>query len=312
MPHLGRYRPILNCVFFLYQTKLNAEKGSKSGGTGFLVAVPSLKWPGRYHIHGVTNWHVAVKNTEDHKAAPCIRINTKSGKPKIFAFSANEWFFKKDSYDIAISPPLRVDLSLDEASPLDFKSFFLSSEDEIKDAIGPAEDVFMVGRFINYDGMENNSPAFRFGHISIMDAQVKQSTDYVGRMIVLDMNSRTGFSGSPVFIYRTIGSYFFDFEPDKVLVGGGHYLKLLGIHEGQFPELWELKNKNPDRINSKNSLTWEDESSESINTSLFSDGNYISGYSGMTRIIPASCITEVLNLSELDSMRTESNSQSSG
>ena len=290
MPKLGHYSPLLQSVFFLYRTKEDAELGINFQGTGFLVAVPSIQWPDYCHIHGITNWHVAI----DYLPAPCIRINTYQGKPEIFDFDPSEWIHQPDGYDVAISPPLKLDSKIHIFSPLDINSFFLTTAEEKADEIGPADDVFMIGRFTDYHGAEVNDPALRFGHISVMDAKIKQLTGYFGRSIMLDMNSRSGFSGSPVFIYRTLGSHFIEQAlPGQFLAGGGHYIKLLGMHWGQFNEQWELKKKISESKTDKNSLVV--------------DGKYIIGLSGMTCTIPASCIAEVLNLPETQDLRTETN-----
>lgn len=243
MPKLGKYSGILDTVFFLYENRDDAEKGVQSGGTGFLIAVPSKRWPDNFvHIHGVTNWHVAVFGANS-PPTPCVRVNVRGSKPEVFEFDSSEWIFKPGGPDVAISPPLRLTAS-HQAIYLESNSFILSAADEKEHEIGPAEDVFMIGRFVDYDGTEQNAPALRFGHISIMDAKVQQLTGYAGRSIVVDMHSRSGFSGSPVFVYRTLGSHFIEpGKPGQVLTGGGHYLKLLGIHWGQFPESWELKTK---------------------------------------------------------------------
>src|SRR5947209_5313437 len=66
--------------------------------------------------------------------------------------------------------------------------------------VNAADDIFMVGRFVDYDGVETDVLSVRFGHISIIDAQIRQSTNYRGRSIIVDMHSRTGYSGSPVFV----------------------------------------------------------------------------------------------------------------
>ena len=185
--------------------------GKKSGGTGFLVAIPSKRWPQQiHHIHGVTNWHVAVHGAPP---APVIRVNRLSGAPEVFELDPSEWIFKPGSYDVAISPPLDLRPGLHKVEAVDI-SVFLTPEVAAKQEINAADDVFMVGRFVDYDGVEANSPAFRFGHISIIDARVKQETGYAGRSIVVDMHSRSGFSGSPVFVFRTAGSMFFEGKRD--------------------------------------------------------------------------------------------------
>lgn len=174
---------------------------------------------------------------------------------------------------------------------IDIESYFLTPEKEKGQEIGAADDVFMVGRFVDYDGIETNVPALRFGHISIADAQIEQHSGYRGRSIVVDMHSRSGFSGSPVFVYRTIGSHFYDFQPGRFLTGGGHFLSLLGMHWGQFPEAWELRT-GAKRKTKKHS-------------SLITGGQYVEGLSGMTCVIPAEHIREVLNLPELAAMREQ-------
>lgn len=272
MPQLGQYKWILDTVFYLYNSKDDAERGKGYGGTGFLIAVKSEKVPGYYHVHGVTNWHVACQ-----QGASVIRTNLKDGSPDVYEFDPSEWFFRPNSHDIAISPPLPLDASRHKASALGTESL-VTADDEARHDIGPAEDVFMVGRFLDYDGAETNVPACRFGNISIANAAIKQQTGFAGRSIVIDMHSRTGFSGSPVFIYRNPGSTF---APMMDLVLSWHYLKVLGIHWGQFPEMWQLKE----------GVVAESASSQS---SLITDGKYVEGLSGMTCVIPSSAILDLL------------------
>jgi hypothetical protein len=286
MPQLDQYEKLLEAVVFLYENKADAEAGVDSGGTGFLVALPMKRWANRVHVHAVTNWHVAVSGV-DSPPTPCVRINTIAGKPEVFEFDAGEWIFKPSGPDVAISPPLATS----ENHKISFlgKEWFLTSEKERQAKVGLGDDTFMVGRFVDYDGVEQNEPAVRFGHISITSANIHQQTGYAGRSIVLDMHSRSGFSGSPVFVYRTLGSKFFDPQPGKFLQGGGHFLELLGIHWGQFPEIWEIgKDK---KIKSQ--------------IGLITDGSYVEGLSVMTCVIPAQAIIDLLNDPQLERMREE-------
>jgi hypothetical protein len=94
------------------------------------------------------------------------------------------------------------------------------------------------------------------------------------------MHSRTGFSGSPVFAYRTLGSdlnnplaglKFEATHPDRGLPEVGRLraetvLHFLGIHWGQFPEAWELKNL--------------DKLDEARRDHLITEGAYVTGMSG--------------------------------
>lgn len=71
-------------------------------------------------------------------------------------------------------------------------------------------------------------------------------------------------------------------------------MKLLGIHWGQFPEVWELENPY---------------ASKSIihDASLVTDGAYVKGFSGMTCVIPAVCIVKLLKSAMVEGQRTDTN-----
>jgi hypothetical protein len=295
MPHLGPYALVLRTVCFLYPDETSAKAGVQAGGTGFLVGVPMKNVPGYLHIHVVTNYHVAVFN-KFGPPSPVIRINCKDGKSDAFDFDPSQWVFKPGGCDVAISPPLELVDQIHDYRMLTVAEWFLSKEEEITKEVGPGDDVFMIGRFVDFDGVETNSPAARFGHISMMDARIEQSTGYNGRSIVLDMHSRSGFSGSPVFVYRTLGSHFLpDPEPGQHLrfTGGGHYINLLGIHYAQFPEQWEIRDKKP-------------VSYVLGQATVEANKHYIEGLSGMTCVVPASEIADLITKSpELIKMRDE-------
>jgi hypothetical protein len=176
----------------------------------------------------------------------------------------------------------------------------------------------MIGLFIDHDGVSTNVPSARFGNISMLPnpkATIEQPTGYRGESYVIDMHSRTGFSGSPVYVYRTFGSdltsvwgtEFNDLEItnlDEVIArvmnhgrGGrmrgrihsNNLFNLLGIHWGQFPEKWELRDKS--------------KLEESAKRDLIIKGAYVEGMSGMTCVIPAWQIMEVLNMPVLRDLR---------
>jgi hypothetical protein len=102
------------------------------------------------------------------------------------------------------------------------------------------------------------------------------------------MHSRSGFSGSPVFVFRTAGSVF---AKPNTIMGGGHLIKLLGIHWGQFPERWEIKN-------GKARVTIEEQVIEAPEA-------YVEGLSGMTCLCPSSAILDLLFDPKLCRMREQ-------
>jgi hypothetical protein len=275
---------ILKHVFYLYKSYEDAEKGSEYGGTGFLVAIPSEKYYRDYkiaHIYGVTNWHNALEG-----GFSVIRINTIDGKTDILDFNPTEWEWIPGGDDIAA-----IEIPISKLHDVQYISTTAFATDQIitENEIGIGDDVFMVGRFVNYDGGPINAPAVRFGNISVMPSPILQPTGYAGDSYCIDLHSRTGFSGSPVFVFRTPASNIDAiFKTGKVNLSES-FLYLLGIHWGQFPEDWELKEikleGKPPRSN------------------LILEGAYVEGFSGMTCVIPAKKILDLLNVSKFINRR---------
>jgi hypothetical protein len=187
---------IRNSAFYLYPTAKDAEKGSNSGGTGFLIGDPSQRH-GKYgaaFIYAVTNWHVAVRGS------PVLRFNTITGPPDIIDADVHDWYFDP-RYDIAVFP-VNVDPNIHAVTILN--SGMLVTKDIVRRAeIGPGDDVFMVGRFVDHDGGDRNRPALRFGNISLDPTPITQENGVKANIYCVDLHSRSGYSGSPVFVYRT-------------------------------------------------------------------------------------------------------------
>ncbi len=294
MPRLPK--KVLNCVFYLYKDRASAESGDNFGGTGFLVGEQS-KNRSQLFIYGVTNKHVAVDD-----GYSVIRLNTRDGGTEIFEFGPEDWTFIPQGDDVAISPTLPIKSHHEFAVVL--RDMFVGQKRGYSPAhrIGVGEDVVMIGRFVDHDGGETNRPAARFGNISVMPTPVLQKTGVERDTYLVDMHSRTGYSGSPVFVYRTPGN---DFEPQvgpimsspeetlKKWFSNGFFM-LLGIHYGQFPEEWKItEKKNP--------------AGES--NSVVVDGAVVTGLSGMTLVAPAESINALLNLDGISMQREKKNTE---
>ena len=213
---------ILNCTFFLYPTKEDALAGRNFGGTGFLVSIPSAV-PDQNFVVAVTNWHVACRGSS------VLRLNTKQGGVEVLDAGPEDWSFDP-RYDIAVLP-----LSFEEGDELEraqMKTSAFVTRDYLthEKAIGPGEDVFMVGRFIDHDGGNVNLPTVRFGNISAMPTLIMQENGKKAPAFILDMHSRSGYSGSPVFMYRTPGYdlQVIDSGEPQVLLDTPNLLVLLG------------------------------------------------------------------------------------
>ncbi|MGI8923361.1 MAG: S1 family peptidase [Fimbriimonadales bacterium] len=280
MPKLGEYQYLLDTVFFLYPDERSAQEGRSAGGSGFLVAIPSTGSPHTFHhVYAVTNWHVVVPG-----GFTVLRVNKKDGGTDVIPTEAHEWTYRDKGPDIAVRQ-LGFDTNIHKVEALLIDSYCLRNA-EIRDLeINAGEDVFMVGRFLDYDGTEGIVPAMRFGNISIMRATVRRETGYLGEAVIVDMHSRTGFSGSPVFVFRTAGSIF---AGANTLVGGGHLLKLLGVHFGQFREAWDIVPHSGQGLEAS--------------TVELTEGMKVAGMSGMTVVCPAE---NLLQLLDCESIRCE-------
>jgi Trypsin-like peptidase domain len=300
---------VINSVFYLYRTRADAKAGKDPGGTGFLVHYDGYGGTvvRRGQVYAVTNWHVACRG---HSV---VRVNTKDGEPDIFDFGPEDWHFLPGKYDVAVVPiSLKIETHNAAAIPT---TLFSQPDRGLGQRAAVGDDVFMIGLFIDHDGVTTNVPSARFGNVSMLPnpaATIEQETGYRGESYVVDMHSRTGFSGSPVFVYRTFGSdlttdgfYFDDLRIDHLqerlqpnskyggpMAGRMHVktmFRFLGIHWGQFPEKLELRKKS--------------RSKDEVKNNLIIKGHYVEGMSGMTCVVPAWDILEVFEMKEVKAAR---------
>ncbi len=266
---------ILDCVFFLYDNREEAQKGSKYGGTGFFVTVPSAI-DKRYDYHyAVTNYH----NIEDRHTT--IIVKMKNGEYDFLELIPDiDWRYIKGGGDVAVAEVDNI-LKSNKYDTTHIPISLFAMDNIVKRwGISVGSDVFMVGRFINHDGGPANFPAARLGHISMMPTPIPHMRNGVKDSYCVDTHSRSGFSGSPVFVYNAPGNNL-----DKCFRFGSPLtdnsrLYLLGIHWGQFPEICEITEKNK----SKRTLDI---------------------VSGMTCVMTPEPIVEVLNMDHFKKQRSK-------
>jgi hypothetical protein len=260
-----------SCVY-LYPDRELALKGEAFGGCGFIIGLPNEVRSDITHLYLISNYHVI-------RSSPCVRINTIDGGVDVLEFDVSDWTFIPGGGDVAaITLPLNE--GVHKMCFLDLEGSGLKREDMQENIFGPGDDVFMIGRFVDHDGGQTNVPAVRFGNISTAPSPLRGTSNSDGTVeyFCLDMHSRSGFSGAPVYVYRTPGN-----DIDTMLSGttmlGATQMRLLGVHCGQFPD--EMPVRGTDGKNN----------------------GVVTGYSGMTYAIPAWRISEVLNLDRFASHR---------
>lgn len=272
-------RTVIDTIFFLFRDGEAARRGDSPGGTGFIVAVPSDRAYNSFQHYYAVSCHHAVCA----RGYSCIRLNRSGGGCEIIELDPDQWHFQPSRGDIAACL-----LNIDDpkaqmcAIPL---SHFLTHERVSQDEIGVGEDVFMVGLFLDAAwqvAKTRNTPMARFGNISAMP-----SPDALFRIngignrkeyLIVDMHSRDGFSGSPVFVFRTPMADFTKPIMERPLFGGSVFY-FLGIHCGQFPEVWEVERR---------------ARHAQAESAVLIEGDFIRGLSGLTLVAPAWEIAELL------------------
>jgi len=203
MPRIPDYH--LDSTFYLYPDTKSAEDGVGLGGTGFFCGLPATpeleKIPNRWQMMTmVTNKHVIEAG---HWT---VRANKKGGGVVIYDTTDREWSFSKD-YDIAVSTSGGAMAMGAQCSSINPTSLATLDKVKLYD-FGIGDDIFMIGRFINWDGIQTNKPVARFGNI----AQFPNPSEPGGK-ILIEVRSIGGFSGSPVFLHAHSETTT---EPDKL------------------------------------------------------------------------------------------------
>lgn len=301
---------LIASVFYLYENGNDARARTNPSGTGFIASMVDL-WQPRpcTFYYGVTNWHVACRG------ASVIALNRADGTVETLEFGPEDWHFLPSGPDVAVVP-----LNLGQRSP-DVQSIphhmFAERRHLANMAVG--DDIFMLGLFVDEHGRTTNIPKARFGHVSMLPnerAPIRQPTGYEGESFVVDAHSRSGFSGSPVFLYTNPLSDLNESFPTirghvdasriardietrsnlgglsrleiEIRLDKAPHVQLVGMHWGQFAERWELERREVRDIEKESYVT---------------TGAFVNGFSGMTCVLPSWHLMEVINLPRLKEMR---------
>ena len=232
----------LETIFYLYPSLDAAKAGKRVGGTGFFVGIESESVPGNYFVMAVSNRHVVHSG-----GASVMRVNTEEGGVDFLEFEPHEWIGHPGGDDLAVIPmpadrqDLRVTFNIERD--------FLSKAKVAEFDIGPGDDVFMVGRFINHEGRQRNEPAARFGNIAMMPREkIRQPTGFMQESFLVEMRSHAGYSGSPVHVYRA-PRVSLEWPPNRpsgwppIIRDEAHGTWLLGVNWGYITADWGIERR---------------------------------------------------------------------
>jgi hypothetical protein len=188
---------IRECVCFAYA---GAAERSRPVGTAFFLGIP-MGSTDRFGCVVVTAFHVVAKARERGELLS-MRVNTPTGGFELIAIPDYDWVVPDQSeqaVDVAVA-----------VWPHDRSRFafrFTTTDDalteEVIDAqvVGPGDEVFLPGLFVNHHGTRQNVPIVRVGNIAAMPVEPVR-TKMLGAIDAYLVESRSlgGLSGSPVFL----------------------------------------------------------------------------------------------------------------
>jgi hypothetical protein len=278
-------------VVFIYPSERDAREDRRFGGTGFIVGHQEGRQPTTFYI--VTAAHV-VRG----KGPRVIRINTADAYEPV-ALQEEDWYWEemgeyaKD--DLAICP---ISFPLGEFDVSYISTRLAVTRDERHPSRPAAgDDVVMIGRFVEYGGLDRNEPILRFGNISLIPSrELRTAKGYPIEALMVEMRSRGGHSGSPVFKYEhNFGAPpvrgWADLNREAAFSGGFTSAfpprppepHLLGIDHGQYPTLLPLVDRDGKEI----------------------PGIKVRERSALTVVVPAWCLVELIRRREGSVQKTE-------
>jgi hypothetical protein len=181
----------LHCVVYLYPSEEDAKEGSGIGGSGFLAGIISEDVSQPF-------WFLYVVTAKHNisEGSLFIRMTTKQGEKYIHETKEEDWICHPDGDDVAACvvsiDPKNVSFSFIPIND------FLRQEQVYPLDIGIGDEAFVVGRFINHEGKQRNSPTARTGIISQMPIEPINIRGIDQECFLVEARSIGGYSGSPV------------------------------------------------------------------------------------------------------------------
>ena len=280
---------------YIYESLGAAQEGDCFGASGFLATVTLEEAPQRQAEYVVTNKHVIKDQSHPWSTTRVIRLNRKDGTVEYISTTEDQWTCHRYGDDVAV---FRLDTGWDalSAASVDI-SQFVTPQLVADEDIGIGDDTVMVGRFINRDGKQQNTPSARFGNIAMMNGEAIHS-DQLGidqESFLVETRSLPGYSGSAVLVYSPCAMN------DMSQRRGGH------------PKVTDLfvKNINDNALRATCSakgpfllgIDWCHIPRRAVVRATNGDpiqyGWYVEENTGMAGVVPAWKIAEVLNCEEL-------------
>jgi len=186
---------------YIYDSMEAAQEGDPFGGSGFIATVPLGDRSDWLAAYVVTNKHVIKDPDKPWSTTRVIRLNRRDRTPEYIQTTEDQWKCHEHGDDVAVFP-LAAEWDALRIASIDIGQF-VTPELIADEDIGIGDDTVMVGRFINYEGKQRNTPSVRFGNIAMMDGEriESQQIGIAQDSFLVETRSLPGYSGSAVLIY---------------------------------------------------------------------------------------------------------------
>lgn len=262
----------------------DSDNNFKLAGTAFFIGVPLTNKPENSFIYLITAKHIieGIKTkSKDQKVY--LRFNVKNDGTILMPVPIDKWLFhpQDESVDGAVLP-ISGGPQLEGGQQLDFlllpNNIAVTQEIVEKEGIGIGDEVFIVGLFAKHYGVEKNLPIIRVGNIALMSEE-KINTEKYGLIdgYLIECRSIGGLSGSPVIVHLA-GVRLIKGQKNYQILGDRFFW--LGLIHGH----WDVP--------ISDTLVEDAFTHEKVNM-------------GITIVIPAKKILEIINQEELVAKRKQ-------
>jgi hypothetical protein len=187
------------CVAFLYLQTLTRKSPV---GTAFFVHRSSEDRQSST-TYLVTARHVIDNASRDASDGRIwVRLNTRAGGTDWIETKARDWLPHSDDETVDVSVlPLRPAFDKFEWAAIDVATA-LDDSIIVSRGIGPGDELFFPGMFVNHRGQQRNVPIVRMGNIAAMPNPDEKVWTRIGLIdaYLVEARSVGGLSGSPVFV----------------------------------------------------------------------------------------------------------------
>jgi hypothetical protein len=112
----------------------------------------------------------------------------------------DDWVFHPEGDDLAVAG-IALHSDYHDYMLVNDYPMFLTQETAEEERIGLGDDVFVVGRLIDQDGRQHDSPTAQFGQIAMMpQEELRMADGHLQTCFLADVQSQGGLTGSPVFV----------------------------------------------------------------------------------------------------------------